>query len=238
MARPSLYPVELRQRAVRMVAESKTDYPSEFAAIDAVVPASPTRGPRPRARRPAAGRRPLRAAAAVRRAAGPDHAAGGRLPRRRLPVPRHPGRDAGPLGRRLRAPGGGHGGQRPGRRGPLPGAEPLPLRQGIAGPRGARRPRAGRRRTGPEPASPPSGPPPPRATRPGSLGAGRSPGQSTPRSLAGSVPRPSSAERWSPASSPSTRRAIVSSSALSSPSGTGPGPGRSGVGSARKMPQR
>ncbi len=36
MARPSSYPVELRQRAVRMVAETKTDYPSEFAAIDAV----------------------------------------------------------------------------------------------------------------------------------------------------------------------------------------------------------
>ena len=36
MARPSSYPVELRQRAVRMVAETKADYPSEFAAIDAV----------------------------------------------------------------------------------------------------------------------------------------------------------------------------------------------------------
>jgi transposase len=36
MARPTSYPVELRQRAIRMVAESKADYPSEFAAIDAV----------------------------------------------------------------------------------------------------------------------------------------------------------------------------------------------------------
>ena len=36
MARPSSYPAELRQRAVRMVAESKADYPSEFAAIGAV----------------------------------------------------------------------------------------------------------------------------------------------------------------------------------------------------------
>jgi len=36
MARPTLYPVELRQRAVRMVNEVKADYPSEFAAIDAV----------------------------------------------------------------------------------------------------------------------------------------------------------------------------------------------------------
>ncbi len=36
MARPSSYPAELRQRAVRMVAESRADYPSEFAAIDAV----------------------------------------------------------------------------------------------------------------------------------------------------------------------------------------------------------
>ncbi len=36
MARSSSYPVELRQRAVRMVAESKDDYPSEYAAIVAV----------------------------------------------------------------------------------------------------------------------------------------------------------------------------------------------------------
>jgi transposase len=33
MSRPSSYPVELRARAVRMVAESKADYPSEFTAI-------------------------------------------------------------------------------------------------------------------------------------------------------------------------------------------------------------
>ena len=33
MARPSKYPVELRQRAVRMVIESKSHYPSEFEAI-------------------------------------------------------------------------------------------------------------------------------------------------------------------------------------------------------------
>ena len=32
MARPSSYPVELRQRAVRMVAETKADYPSETKA--------------------------------------------------------------------------------------------------------------------------------------------------------------------------------------------------------------
>ncbi len=36
MARPSSYPLELRQRAVRMVAESKADYGSEFEAITAV----------------------------------------------------------------------------------------------------------------------------------------------------------------------------------------------------------
>jgi transposase len=36
MARPSSYPVELRRRAVRMVAESKTDYASEYEAIQAV----------------------------------------------------------------------------------------------------------------------------------------------------------------------------------------------------------
>lgn len=33
MARPSSYPRELRERAVRMVMESKGDYPSEFEAI-------------------------------------------------------------------------------------------------------------------------------------------------------------------------------------------------------------
>lgn len=33
MARPSKYPRELRERAVRMVLESKDDYPSEFEAI-------------------------------------------------------------------------------------------------------------------------------------------------------------------------------------------------------------
>jgi len=33
MARPSKYPRELRERAVRMVVESKGDYPSEFEAI-------------------------------------------------------------------------------------------------------------------------------------------------------------------------------------------------------------
>jgi len=36
MARPSSYPRELRERAVRMVAESKDEHPSEFAAIEAV----------------------------------------------------------------------------------------------------------------------------------------------------------------------------------------------------------
>ena len=33
MARPSKYPRELRERAVRLVVESKDDYPSEFEAI-------------------------------------------------------------------------------------------------------------------------------------------------------------------------------------------------------------
>ncbi|MFH0245804.1 transposase [Streptomyces sp. HK10] len=37
MARPSPYPPELRKRAVRMVAEIRGDYPTESAAINAVV---------------------------------------------------------------------------------------------------------------------------------------------------------------------------------------------------------
>jgi transposase len=36
MARPSSYPIELRKRAVRMVAEVRSDYPTESAAIKAV----------------------------------------------------------------------------------------------------------------------------------------------------------------------------------------------------------
>ena len=36
MARPSSYPAELRERAVRMVAESKADYDSEYEAIQVV----------------------------------------------------------------------------------------------------------------------------------------------------------------------------------------------------------
>lgn len=36
MGRPSKYPPELRERAVRMVAELTPDYPSEFTAIRAV----------------------------------------------------------------------------------------------------------------------------------------------------------------------------------------------------------
>lgn len=36
MGRPSKYPRELRERAVRMVAEVRPDYPSEYAAITAV----------------------------------------------------------------------------------------------------------------------------------------------------------------------------------------------------------
>ena len=36
MGRPSKYPRELRERAVRMVAEVRPDYPSEYAAIAAV----------------------------------------------------------------------------------------------------------------------------------------------------------------------------------------------------------
>ena len=36
MARPSKYPAELRERAVRMVLESRADYPSEFVAIRSI----------------------------------------------------------------------------------------------------------------------------------------------------------------------------------------------------------
>ena len=36
MSRPSSYPLELRERAVRMVAETRADYPSEFEAIKSV----------------------------------------------------------------------------------------------------------------------------------------------------------------------------------------------------------
>ncbi|MBB6394236.1 transposase [Actinomadura coerulea] len=36
MARPSPYPPELRRRAVRMVAEVRPDYPSEWSAMKAV----------------------------------------------------------------------------------------------------------------------------------------------------------------------------------------------------------
>jgi transposase len=36
MARPSKYPRELRERAVRMVVEVRPDYPSEYAAMSAV----------------------------------------------------------------------------------------------------------------------------------------------------------------------------------------------------------
>jgi transposase len=36
MARPSLYPPELRERAVRMVAEIRPHYPTEWAAMKAV----------------------------------------------------------------------------------------------------------------------------------------------------------------------------------------------------------
>ncbi len=36
MGRPSKYPRELRERAVRMVAEVRPDYPSEYAAMSAV----------------------------------------------------------------------------------------------------------------------------------------------------------------------------------------------------------
>ena len=36
MARPSRYPLELRRRAVRMVAEVRDDYPNEAAALQAV----------------------------------------------------------------------------------------------------------------------------------------------------------------------------------------------------------
>ena len=36
MARPSKYPPELRERAVRMVLESRADYPSEYEAIRSI----------------------------------------------------------------------------------------------------------------------------------------------------------------------------------------------------------
>ena len=36
MARPTKYPPELRERAVRLVIESKADYPSEFEAIRSI----------------------------------------------------------------------------------------------------------------------------------------------------------------------------------------------------------
>jgi len=36
MARPSPYPAELRERAVRMVAEVRPNYPTEWAAMKAV----------------------------------------------------------------------------------------------------------------------------------------------------------------------------------------------------------
>jgi transposase len=36
MARPSKYPRELRERAVRLVVESKGEYPSEFVAIRSI----------------------------------------------------------------------------------------------------------------------------------------------------------------------------------------------------------
>ena len=36
MARPSKYPREMRERAVRMVLETKDDYPSEFEAIRSI----------------------------------------------------------------------------------------------------------------------------------------------------------------------------------------------------------
>jgi transposase len=36
MARPSKYPMELRERAVRMVMEHKKDYPSEYESIRSI----------------------------------------------------------------------------------------------------------------------------------------------------------------------------------------------------------
>jgi transposase len=36
MSRPSKYPTELRERAVRMVAELRPDYPTEYAAMKVV----------------------------------------------------------------------------------------------------------------------------------------------------------------------------------------------------------
>jgi transposase len=36
MARPSKYPLELRERAVRLVIESKVDYGSEYGAIRSI----------------------------------------------------------------------------------------------------------------------------------------------------------------------------------------------------------
>jgi hypothetical protein len=39
--RPALLPRELRERAIRMVVESKSEYPSEFATIEAVARSQP-----------------------------------------------------------------------------------------------------------------------------------------------------------------------------------------------------
>ena len=58
------------------------------------------------------------------------------------------------------------------------------------------------------------------------------------RTCASSVPRPSSADRWSPASSPSTRRATVSSSALSSALRDGPRARAGPVSARRRVPAR
>ena len=38
MARPSPYPAELRERAVRMVAEIRPNYPTEWAAMNTAAP--------------------------------------------------------------------------------------------------------------------------------------------------------------------------------------------------------
>ena len=45
MARPSKYPRELKERAVRLVFESKDEYPSEFQAIRAIAGKLPATGP-------------------------------------------------------------------------------------------------------------------------------------------------------------------------------------------------
>lgn len=74
MARPSPYPAELRERAVRMVAEIRPNYPTEWAAMKAVAAKlgggaadGADLGPQGRSRRRPAARRHVRDAAEIKR---------------------------------------------------------------------------------------------------------------------------------------------------------------------------